>query len=334
MSCLDDIKCGNRTIIGIRDFDECPNPESGYFINDLPQISFKAASKIANSDIITARELLKNCIRLGTMFVFDEFTQENAFIKWIDDVAVIAQPQFTTTKQAPAAAEKGILLRRYRSEIGQLFISSVVVKAANSGTTKIKIKEGYTSNGTFFTSKTTEFEIDLVADQEVEKVVNYRAKTEEILVVIDNTSFSMYDCPVNSVGNGRASCVSCSGKSMDVYVAGWNGTTTDNSCHGIKVMGTVRCFEDNLLCSLIGKMGTLFLYRAGIVFLDELINTDRVNFFATFGKDQAKLNRDELWNLYRKTYNNFARKSEGFINSLKADCVKCSSNIRYAQVTP
>jgi hypothetical protein len=325
MSCLDDILCGKRVLIGVRDFDECAKPESGLFINDLPQITFKAAAKIANSDLQTAKETLRNCINVATKLVFDEFSQEAIIMnRWNDDASLIPQAQFNGKTRGITANKSGLLLRRYRSEISQFFIDSVFVKATATGAGKVYIVDG---------SKTEEFDVDTKADEEVEVVTNYRAKSEEIKILFDSDLFGTYDGPVNNTGRGKNSCYTCSGKSMDVFVAGWNGTAQDNNCYGIKVRGTVRCFEDNLLCGLISKMHTILWYRAGIEFLNAFINTDRINFLTAFGKEQAKENRKELKELYDARYEAFISNSQNYIRALKADCLKCNTN-RHVSVIP
>lgn len=321
MDCLSEITSGERTIIGVRDYISCPNPESGLFINELPGMSLKAAAAITPEGVKSGAELFQNSIKLAAKMVFDEFALElSPYFDFANIIETRDLKIFSAISNPVSATERGIVIKRWRSEAARLFVENLYIKVNQAGTVTIKIIDG---------DETTTESVDLV--QGINTVrLDYRAEEESIKIVFDQSAFETFDLSFAS-GSGCSSCGSGSGK--NIYVTGWDGTKEISRTYGVGVKVHMRCYEENVLCSLLPKMYFLLWYKAGIVILREHIATDRLNHIAVFGKEKAKALLEEYEIMYQEKYKTLVTSSYNYLRTTKGDCVKCN-NIRYAQVTP
>ena len=247
MSCLNDIFCGTRTIIGIRNYAECSNPESDLFINDLPGISLKIASNVANEEIQTGNEVLKKCINTAIKKVFNDFNLQisphfnfNAIVQTRDI------DNFDEATILPATGtERGLVIKRWRSELAQIYIEQLYVKIDTTKKVDIKIYDGDTLAETI--------QVTLQANVINTFSVNKKFVSEKVKVLIENSGFGVYS---NSVNNWNyLECGTCNGNSGEgISIKGWDGSQEDNTMYGIGVKTSVRCYEENLLCSLLPRM--------------------------------------------------------------------------------
>lgn len=323
MGCLNDFLCGTRTIIGIRDYDECNIPESGLYINDIPGISLKIASKIANEEFHTGAILIQKRINIATKLVFDEFSQEIA--KYFDFSAVIETRdcnRFNETLYPAANLDRGLILKRWRSEMAQIYIQEIYIKVdTTQAGVVVSIVDGDT---------TTNFTVDLVANVTYTLFANYTAVNEQVKILINNNLFQTYGCDCLT---NKSSCGSCSGGPKGFFITGWDGTNETVKCFGLSVNASVRCYEENVICALIPRMYFILWYKSGIEFLNEYINSDRLNNVTLFTKDRAKELREELEIEYKVRYSNFIKSIYNFLKSTKGECVVCNGN-KYIETHP
>jgi len=325
MNCLNDIQCGKRTIIGIRNYVECSNPESDLFINDLPGVSLKIASQIASEELQTGNEVLKKCINTAIKKVFNDFTLKvsphfnfNAIVQTreVNDFS-------DSTLIAPASAERGLLLKRWRSELAEIYVEQIYVKIQTAGTYQIKFYNGETLQETIETA----IESDVIKTIRVDK----RFTSETVKIVIDNTNTAVYS---NNIGNWNfQECGTCNGNGQGLVVKGWDGAEENNVMYGIGVKTSVRCYEENLICSLLPRMYFFIWYQSGVEFMKEKIYSDRVNPITTFTKERAKELLIEYQEEYALQYAVFTKNIYSYLRSLKGECLTCNGN-RYAQVHP
>lgn len=324
MSCLTEIINGSRIIIGIKDYKVCENPESNLFLNrDLPGMSLKMAANITNTEAFeTGAEFLRNCTILAARHVFDEFAQElQPYFSFANIVESRDLNVFSTTQNAASSSERGIIIKRWRSEAARLFVEAVYISVLDAGEATINITDG---------SVTTSQTVDLVVGIN-EIRLDYKAEQEQIKITFDQTSFRTYD---GSFNKGNSSCRSCNGSNAkNIYVNGWDGSAESSNTYGFGVKVHVQCYEENILCSLLPKMYFLMLYKSGILALKERINTDRINHLATFGVERAKELLKEYEAEYKSKYSILVKSAYEFLRTTKGECVKCN-NIRYVQVTP
>ncbi len=320
MNCLQDIICGRRVIIGIKDFNNCDAPESGLFINDIPGITLKSASAIANEEHRTGCELLKGITTRAVQNVFEEFFMQATSRFQLHAVSETRElRQFDGSVLPPANASRGLVIKRWRSEIAQTTIEYLFVKVQQSGTYTINIIDG---------DHTEPISAVLIANEENQIRVDYIARNESIRIVMDNSALNVYSGPLNRVSSG---CKSCGGNwnGTGLYVAGWDGSQEDSKYYGIGVLASVRCYEENILCQLLKRMSFLFWYKAGIMYYEELLASNRLNPITIYTKDKAQENIDNLTEKYNKQFANFIPTIQDFILSTKGECFSCNPSIKY-----
>jgi len=320
MECLKDILCGNRVIIGIKDFDACAKPESGLFINDIPGITLKNAAAVVSDEHQTGYKLLQSITTRAVQLVFEEFYAQATSRFQFNQVSETRELHaFDGTTLPPATADRGLVVKRWRSEIAQTTIEYLFVKAQQSGAVTIKIIDG---------DHTELVQAVLVANQELPVRVDYVAKNESIRIVMDDSALNVYSGPLNRTSSG---CSTCAGKwnGEGLYIAGWDGTAENSTYYGIGVLASVRCYEENILCQLLKRMSFLFWYKAGIMYYEELSASNRLNSITIYTKDKAQENIDNLTIKYEKAFANFIPTIQNFILSTKGECFTCNPSIKY-----
>ncbi len=323
MNCLNDIKCGTRHIVGIRDFNGCNSPESGLWINDIPGITLKNAASIANEEVKTGYELLKNIIYNATLLTFNDFVSQISSEFSYNAIDEIRKIKYWDGSVLPvSASDRGLVLKRWRSEMAQIYVQEVYGKSATAGTSKIKIIDG---------SVTKEYDITFVANEEVTVRIDYMANSESIRIVSDNTNFQMYSGPISQRYTG---CGGCGGGSDGFYMTGWNGTAEEAKYFGLGVFASVRCNEQNIICQLLKQMGFMIWYRAGAMYYDELISSNRLNAITVFNKALAVDKKAELEEKYEKAYTAFIPTIKTMIFKTKGECMPCNPSIKYANTIP
>lgn len=322
MNCLQDILCGNRVIIGIRDYADCNIPESGLFLNDLPGINLKTAALVANPEQHTGVQLMKQCLRLSAKKAFNDFPKYTATN--FDFNAVLNARKtspFNDTIIPAAPANRGLVLARWRSEAARIYVQEIYVKADTSGAATVNMIDG---------STVTPFAVTLVANQEVTVPIRKWAEAERIRFEMDNTAVGVYSCEMNTYGN---SCGSCYGSQSNgqMYSAGWNGTGEDTRCYGIRAMAQIQCNEELIICGLLNRMHFILWYGAGIEFLKYRIETNRLNELSMFTKEEAK----ELLKTYQTEYvsewKSFVKNTYNYMRTLKGECFNCNGNVNTTQ---
>lgn len=326
MRCLQNILCGDRTIIGVRDYDECTQPESGLYIGDIPGISIKVASKITSEELHTGANLMRRSINIATKLVFDEFAQSIA--PYFDFNAVVETRQLDRFSEdciyPQANLDRGLILKRWRSELAKIYIEEIYIKVdVDAYATEVKIIDG---------QLTKSFFINLKAGVVYTLYANYIAESEQVKILVNNELLGTYCCDTLYNRQGFDGCGTCrSGKGF--FITGWNGTDEESKCFGVGVKASVRCYEENVICSLIPRMYFLLWYRSGIEFLNEYINSDRLNNVTLFTKERAIILRAELSVDYAGRSEAFVKSIYHFLKSTKGECITCNGN-KYVQQHP
>jgi hypothetical protein len=323
--CLQDIICGNRTIIGIRDFAACAQPESGLFLNDLPGVSLKVAAAVANPEQHTGVQLMRQCLALSARRVFQDFSYRMA--GYFDFNAVVEARKvnvFNNTVLPAVAADRGLVLKRWRSEAARIFIADVYVKAGVNGAATINIIDG---------SNTTAYNVTLIAGQSIVVPVNYRAESEEVRIVMDNTGVPVYSCDMASLRD--PGCFSCGGarNAKGLFVAGWDGTQEVQRCYGIGAFAQIQCQEEIIICSLLRRMHFIMWYAAGIEFMRQRMESNRLNEIVLFTQERAKELLEQYTKDYEREWQSFVKSTYNYMRTLKGDCIQCTGNV-YTQTTP
>lgn len=324
MGCLNDIICGARTIIGIRDYDLCKKPESNLLINDIPGITIKNAASIATEELKSGYGVLNEVINRGIRLVFQDFSNQvgQAF-----DFNAIVQTrkllQFDASSLPAVAKNRGLVIKRWRSEVSQIYIEQIYIKAKRSGVATVKIIDG---------SIIKSYEVDLIADQLFTLRTDYVAFGEQVSITMDDTNFGVYSGNINP-RNSSGSCGSCGWQDDGLFITGWDGTSEQNKYFGIGVNASIRCYEENIICSLLPRMYFLFWYAAAREYFEEQISSNRLNPVTIFTKDQAKENLAKYSEKYDKSFAEFVPTIKKYLLTTKGDCFVCNGS-KYAQTHP
>lgn len=328
MSCLKDIQCGKRTIIGIKDFITCESPESALFIQDLPGITLRQAAMVASEEYESGAKLLHEKIKLATKLVYDDF--QARIMDFYDFNAIVEERQTTNffpETIAPVSTERGITVRRWRSEIGRIYIEKVMLRTVESGITNLRFK-----NAEGDTIKTVE--VSLTANRTTTVRIDTQFEEEEIFIVFDQTNFTTYSYPIYQRAGACYSCAGTNGAKA-LYVAGWDGSKETSHPYGVGVWASVRCDVERIFCSVLPRLYMLLWYRSGIEFLNERIHSPRFNNLVLFDTARAKELRDEeLWPLYQAQWKKTIPSLKQFIKQTKGECFTCQNHTHYVQQTP
>ncbi len=314
MECLNKILCGEYSLVGIRDFVNCAHPETILYVNDIPGITLKNASAIANDEQRTGYNLLNDKIKLATRKVFNKFSSmvsDNFDFNSIIESREILN--FTTTTKAPEAIERGLVLRRWRSEVAKIYIEKLYIKVEESGIATIKIKDGDLEKN---------YSASLLGGGIINEVeIRYKAKSEQVYVTFDQTSFTTYGCKLTS----SSGCTSCgqSRTKHNLEVMGWNGSSEVYDCFGMGVLASVQCYEEAILCQVLPRMAFMIWYQSGIEILQERLASDRVNAVVTFGKEAAANTLVDLQNDLKEEEKQFAKNITNYLKTTKGECFTC-----------
>lgn len=330
MSCLDDILCGKRIIIGVKDYADCAMPESGLFFNDLPGITLKSAAQVADEHFQTGAELLRSKQKLAAKLVFKEFSEKmSAMFDFNNIIELREVTRFSSYETLPAAnLERGITVSRWRSEIARTFIEEIFVKADDSGVATIKIIDGQV---------TKEFTADLIAGQIYTIRADYQAESESVKIVFNQQTFRPFTCEIAPAGN-IGGCGSCGSRNSQarrgLLINGWNGMQEQNRCFGVGVRAHVKCDENKIICSLLPRMHFLIWYRSGMEYLKHELASERMSPIAMFGAEKAEKTFEALTLDYHKTYAQFVKASANFLRTTKGECFNCNPSISYVESAP
>ncbi len=335
MDCLKDITCGKRTIIGIRDYDNCVTPEADLWINDLPGISLKRAASVSNEEVKTGSALLKKCIRTAIQKTFTDFDKEiSPYFNFNAIVETRQVDDFSDAEILPIAnLSRGLVLKRWRSEMAQIYIEEIYIKSNTSIIKEIKFYDGE--------ELTLSLENISIEAGKIKTIrIDRKFKSETVSIKMDNNDCEVYSKAINNWGS--SGCYPCNHEYMvdtcgDGYqgfvIKGFDGNQEDNLTYGIGVKASVRCYNENIICSILPQLYLPIWYKSGSEFMKELMYTDRINPITLFTADKAGELFDDYVYEYKEIYAGTAKSIQAFLRSTKGECLTCNNNY-YAQVHP
>ena len=313
MECINDILCGKYALVGIKDFINCPAPENVLFINDIPGFTMRSAAAIANDEQRTGFELMNDKIRLATKKVFHKFSSVMAGS--FDFNAVIEAREissFSTKTIAPAALERGLVLRRWQSEMARIYIEELYIRTVESGIVNIKIYDG---------DVVKVYQVSVLANVTNAVTIRYKCKSEQVKILFDQTDFTTYGCQISD-SEGCHTC-SSSYSRYKLQIKGWDGDKETNGCFGLGVLANVQCFEETIICQLLPRMDFMIWYQSGIEILMEKMQTGRVNAVVTFGDAKTEKLLAYLETELLREEEAFRKISAKFLKNTRGECFTC-----------
>ena len=309
-----------NNIVSIRDLCAESTPAkpslSGYDIYDAPEVTFRGIAAITNAKYIRGKNLLENIRRRALMEV------EGDMLKVIqgNGYAVNLQGgQFETGNfnmnitNPGAGVERGItLFQAQPSNIRKIHIHEVkVFPIDGKETATLKIYD----NG-----NVTEYEIQLIGGKINTFWIDYSISGNMVRILLDNTNMRTYSSTLTCmVGCGGTMPNPCG------YVKGYNGTQEIKSeGFGINATFSCDCDYSSLMCYFSKQfIGKIIWYKMRSLIQEERLNTDRLNDFTIFNRDEAKDKRVEFENIYRQEWNSFVQAMPSLLESLGDDCITC-----------
>lgn len=318
MECLNKILCGEYSLVGIRDFVNCAHPETILFVNDIPGITLKSASAIANDEQRSGFNLMNEKIKLATRMVFNKFSgmvsNQFDFNSIIETREIL---NFNTTQKSAADLDRGLVIRRWRSEVARIYVEKLYIRVVESGITNVTIKDGDLEKV---------YQVSLLGGGVINEVdIRYKAKSEHIYITFKQTDFTTYGCKLNET-TGCSSCGSSRHSKHNLEVMGWDGSKEVYDCFGMGVLANVQCYEEAILCQVLPRMAFMIWYQSGIEILKEHVASGRVNAVVTFSKDQARETLVDLQNDLKEEEKQFAKNITNFLKTTKGECFTCNGN--------
>lgn len=322
MNCLKDILCGRYSLVGIRDFVHCAHPDNILYINNMPGIKLKSAAAIASDEHRSGYEMLNEKIKFATQKVFHRFStivadsfDFNAFI----EAREISK--FNTTVIPKENLDRGLVLRRWRSEMARIYIEEVYIKVKQSGIAIITVLDG---------DHVKYYQVSLLANITNVVKINYKCNSEHVYITFNQENFDTYSCALEET-TGCRTCGTARHANHRLQVSGWNGEEEVEGCFGLGVLANVQCYEEEILCQLLPRMNFMIYYQAAIDIFDEHLVTGRVNPVAVFQNVEKSLENAimELAIEEKQFKNNITN----FLKTTRGECFTCKGS-RYGYALP
>lgn len=328
MNCLEKILCGDRVIIGVRNFDGCEKPESRIFINDYNGVDLKTASKVTPDELLTGNKALKECITQAIKHVnSDVMDFVNQRFRFNNIVETRQTDVNFSSEIIPASnTDRGRTLTRWRSEFAKIYIEEVYIKPDANIIIDLYIKDGTDAPVKYA-------DIALVANVVNTVPVRLIANAEKVIIYFNQKDAGFYNC---NNGNFKVGCRTCGSRrhgNDEFLMRGWNGADIDGKCYGVGVNASVRCYYEDIFCALLPQLYFPIYYRSVIEFMDMRIHSSRVNNVTMFGEEKAREIKEEVQELYDQKLKRVIDNSQAFLQSINGDCVICNS-MYHVQTTP
>lgn len=307
-----------ENIVSVKDL--CPSAEntpssSGYDIWDAPEIKYKGVAAVTDSKYIKGREVLLAVRERAIRELEGDFLKSMLSGGYsINTGTTFYQAAIVDTANTnpPAPQKRGITIRAVSSSpIRKLKIRTVSVFPVNSLTTELKIWD----NGLEYA-----FPIQLTAGVINDFALDFTASGDLVRIYIDNTDLTTYSSAITCM-------IGCNGtKPNDCgYVTGWNGTNeVSREGFGISASFGCECNYSALLCSWSKSfIGKILWLKMRAFFQEEVINSERLNSFTIYNREEAKEKMVDFENEYRAEWNSFVNSLPGILKNFYDSCLTC-----------
>lgn len=308
-----------QNIVSVRDLCPGTTPEkstSGYDIWQAPELKYTGLAAMTDAKYVRGRNLLlatrdaaireveSDFLKMVTMAGYGINTLESYYQTGIFKTGDI---------NSPAAISRGITLHSAKpSLLRKLKIKEVQIYPLESATAELKLWD----NGNEIA-----YDIELIGGQINTFPLEYVAQGNYVRIYLDNTNKSTY--------SSYLTCYTgCDGKAPNDcgYVRGWNGTgEVKREGFGINATFSCECDYSSLLCSWSKQfIGEIVYNKMRSLIQEERLNSDRLNNFTIYNREQAEKSQVKLENEYRKSWNDFAEMVPQLLKGVKDSCLDCS----------
>jgi hypothetical protein len=279
------LDCIGTNYIGIRGDCDNTEPTSGLYINDLPGMSLKLASSLADEQQVTGVQMIRQFEQQALRMVWSDIRSKlskTIIIQRVTDMFVTGYFDYDTPVYlAPVAAEVGLQLKKLDYDpYTNIRINYVEVRANTtaSGLT-LKITEG---------ANVTPFTFDIQAGIPTRVYTNYAASGGEVRITVDATALELEDISIGG-GNSTACVDSCRCRFGDcAEVWGWDGTQETSQGYGLVANISCECSQEQFLCAYSDMIAPAVQMKLAILIMLERIASNRINYIVQNGKESAE----------------------------------------------
>lgn len=313
-------------------------PSTGIYINEfLPGITLKAAANIAEDTVQTGVGLLNQCVSNAILRVKDDLV--SSMLGTVRFNAAVSTGQYGYYEPdnfdddnyylAGSATGRGIKATlKNDCRLSAIYVKRVAVIGQGSGTKTLYVKDGVTTTSYSFT----------LSNQAVTWVeVNQKITSDLLHITISDSAFEPFDMDLNYTGTCGVCANDCSGSSacdcnagLDIW--GWDGTNTGSNTYGLSPVIHVICDQDKFLCevSQLETVAQMIAFKAGIIFMQELISTSRLNYYTIYEEEMAREWITEWTKEYTDRTKALTPRLTKYLLSVDSCCIECdSSNWHY-----
>lgn len=165
------------------------------------------------------------------------------------------------------------------------------------------------------------YNVQLVGGQVNTFQLDFTAAGNEVRITLDNTNLQTYNAAITCMKGCNGTVPNPCG-----WVAGWNGTSeVKTEGFGISATFSCDCDYSQLLCAWAKQFtGEIVYWKARSLVMQERLNSERLNNFVVYNREEAQEKVTEFENTYRDKWNTFALALPGLLKNLRDDCIICN----------
>jgi len=318
ISCFDNL-------IGVRGLADEENPDSGYYINDLPGITTAKMEDVADieeyqgsviwDDIYNMSvRLMENDIKTSLRKYYRNYSyRKNGNTGRID---------ITNTNVAAEGFYSGwqFDLVGLNENLSMTF-DTINVHVVTGDSLTVKIWDAITGEELF--TETFTVTIGFNAYRILQSIPLWKHRV--LFIGYDATLVTVKQVERFDISLGEASANHVS-TSASVVQSNITGANT-----GMMLNYNIECSIDNFVCQRVDLFKDPFLYKLGIEFCNELLYSDRINRFTLMDRDDAMVLREEFITTYKSLLDNIFK--DIHIHD-RDECFECAKEITYSQPLP
>ena len=311
--------------IGVKGVAGYENPDSDYFINDLEGITTDQLEEISDDDdhyeprlafddiYNRASRLLESDIK----FHLKKYFKRYSFFK----NGITGFYKSDTATSAGSNYNGWYFDLSYESKNLTLNLTSVDVYLTSAADFSIYIFD-------FVTGQQLEkIGVSGVAGKNTFRIEKFYPlhRYNEVFIGYDETEISTYkadDFGLDGLSLRRGNIA----KSGSIVSDNFNSADT-----GLVLNYNIECSVDNFVCQRLSMFKDAFLYKLGIEFCKERINSDRINRYTLMDRDQAM----ELKDSFQKQYQELLQNA---LIDLRIEndgvCFECNKAVNYKMILP
>lgn len=311
-------------------------PSSGLYITDLEGINLNLAAKIVNGEDRTGIELIRKKINFAIGLVFEDFARYlNPYFRLNRVLSAKTYGTFSNTFLPFDNLNRGLYIeKRFSESLYSVTVNSVRVWANND---TLSPENLYFYDGPNLLQT---FPINLTSAKPVVLPLNYRMETDQLYILMDNSSIFMNNSDVHYDSYINPGCLTCGGGYRNslspgqpsIRVTGWDGTAESQRTFGIAADISIGCDIERYYCGLVPYMHYLFLYRSGIELVKEWLHSQRINEYTTLHYKNATILIERWQQEYDQMYKQKIEELMQVVKSMDCGCVLCRGNQYHYQI--